>query len=122
VKKNTETYKDQLTTYYNAVEETIIVLFGSFEKAAEWFDAPEHAIELNNLWRFCESKFLASWHASRAANEWYNLHVKKQPATPSVSKPEPVKITYYSRVPEIDEEVKRARAARKRFWENAYLI
>jgi len=115
-------YKDELTAYYNDVEEAIIVIFGTFEKAAEWFDT--HATALNSLFAYCEEKYKTGWSASRAANEWYRLNIATTPIVPIVKSPiGPVKTytTYYKAKPEIEPEVMAARAARAAIWENAYL-
>jgi len=106
-------HKDDLTAYYNDVEEAIIVIFGTYEKAAEWFDT--HATALNSLWDFCEEKYVIGWSASRAANEWYHLNIA---ALPIVKNP---KIHTYD-APEIESEILVARTARAREWENAYLV
>jgi len=114
------TYKDDLTAYYNDVEEAIIVVFGTFEKAAEWFD--KHATALNSLFAYCEELYITGWSASRAANEWYHLNVA---ALPVVKNPTAPAKTYtyvsYKSAPEIEPEVLAARAARAAIWENAYL-
>lgn len=117
------TYKDDLTAYYNDVEEAVVVIFGTYEKAAKWFDAHEPA--LNALFSFAEEKYLAGWSASRAANEWYHLNVAAQPI---VKNPKSVTIektyiayTCYKSKPEVEQEVLDAREVRAEVWANAYL-
>lgn len=112
------TYKDDLTAYYNDVEEAVIVIFGTYEKAAEWFDAHEPA--LNALFSYSEEKYLAGWSASRAANEWYHLNVAAQPIVKN-PKPTVVYTSYYKSSPEIEPEVLDARDMRTDVWENAHL-
>ena len=115
-----EDFKTESTAFYNECEEAIIVIFGTFEKAAEWFDT--HPIELDSLYNYCEEKYVIGWTASRAANEWYHLNVAALPIvkTPIIKTP----ITYYTAKspPEIEPEVKIARATRAETWKNAYLV
>lgn len=132
-------YKSELTAYYNEVEEAVVALFGSFEKAAEWFD--NDSTSLNCLWAYCEEQYVIGWSATRAANEWFNQFVAAQPivkepksaleaarapapAAPATVVPATVPstryVTYYER-PEVAPGVRIARAARELLWENSHL-
>lgn len=121
----TKTYKvpkDELTAYYNDVEESIICIFGSFEKAAEWFD--KHPVALNSLFAYCKEKYTVGWSASRASNEWYRENVAEFPITkyPSPILPIPATKYVYQPEPTIEPKILAARLARTDAWHNSYLV
>lgn len=129
MKKN-ENYREELTAYYDDVENVITELFGSFERAGEWFDL--RPIELSNLWGYCEEKYILGWNACRSANEWYHKNVEPQmitkttalavtpPVTPVATAKYSSNTYYYTKV-EVDPEVKVVRAVRKEDWQFARL-
>ena len=133
MKKN-ENYCEELTAYYDDVEKVIAELFGSFHRAANWFD--KQPIELHRLWEYCKEKYVVGWNVCRTANEWYHKNVEPQvitssattakttalavtPATPVTTKYSS-NVYYYTKV-EIDPEVEVVRAVRKEDWQFARL-
>jgi len=115
------TYKDELTAFYNEVEEAITAIFESYEKAAKWFDT--HVAALDSLWAYGEEKYVIGWSAIRVANQWYCENVAALPAalpTTLPAKPRPLIRVYYES-PKIEPEILIARSERAEDWRNAYL-
>ena len=63
---------DELIDFYNAVEERVIELFGSYDRAAAYFDRRG---SLDSLWEFAKDRYFEGWHASRVAKTWYGENV-----------------------------------------------
>ena len=60
----------ELSAFYNVVEEIVISIFGSYEKAAAYFEEYD---QLNWLWDFTEEKFNKGWSPDKVARVWHSL-------------------------------------------------
>ena len=124
---------DELVGFYNMVEETIINLFGGYDKAAAYFDLRGG---LDGLWNFSSKHYVDGWHASRVARTWFDENVRPGdrgdvplPVTPAYTTPSDSKkfdlqlcdydytgYTTYGYEPEIEPEILAARKSREKRW------
>jgi hypothetical protein len=115
-------HNDELVAFYNKVEEGVITLFGTYERAAAYFDKVG---SLDDLWTTTESCYRGGWSAARTASTWFQINVQKADKLSTVAaklvpaKPVPAKRGYYRSTPEIEPAVLAAREARKQRWKMA---
>lgn len=114
---------DELIDFYNAVEERVIELFGSYDRAAAYFDRRG---SLDSLWEFAKDRYIEGWHASRVAKMWYGENVGDANArgervyTPVAHVKSTA--THSGRGYDIEPEILAARETRRQQWENASLV
>ncbi len=110
-------HNDELVEFYNRVEEGVITLFGTYERAAAYFDKVG---SLDDLWVTTESCYRGGWSAARTASTWFQINVQKADKLNTVAaKPVPAKRSYYRSTPDIEPAVLAAREARWQQWKTA---
>ena len=131
----------QVVEFYNVVEEGVINLFGSYDRAAHFFD---WECSLDSLWEFARDKYFQGWHAARVARTWYAENVLFQDkhrikakikaavdkAKAAVKEAYPPTVPVVSvksvrtnswREPHVSAKVSAAREARRKQWEASRL-
>ena len=111
-------HNDELVAFYNVVEQHVIDMFGSYERAASYFDT---AGSLDELWMTTEACYRGGWSAEKTARMWF-VNARPTPLPKPAEKPAPITRSSWSRTPVIEPEVLAKRAARRKKWQASQLI
>jgi hypothetical protein len=110
----------EVQAFNNDVEEHLMKMFGSSDKAFAWFEEFPNA--LNSFYTYSEIMYRQGRSARRTAKLWFRENVTKhQKREKAKAKATTVTSKYnfyeYSVKPAVDPEVATARAARKALWQ-----